>query len=95
MELIALIHWACLSGKKGASLAMIPVEPPQLPTRCGYNPMMGVGLISAVALVFAFFLAMFFLGIGKDSQAHHAPTIERQMPAGAPEYAAVPRDDQT
>ena len=63
---------------------MTQVEPPPLPAENGYNLLVVVGLIGGVLLVFAFFLAMLFLGIGKDTQVHRVPG-ERQLPANVPD----------
>ena len=63
---------------------MTHVEPPTLPVGKCYNPLVIMGLIGGVVLVFAFFLAMLFLGIGKGAQIHHLPA-ERQLPVNVPD----------
>jgi len=63
---------------------MTPVEPPHLPVEKCYNPLVIIGLIGGVVLVFAFFLAMLFLGIGKSAQVHRVPA-DRQLPVNVPD----------
>lgn len=63
---------------------MTPVEPPPLPVEKSYSPLVVIGLIGGVLLVFAIFLAMLFLGIGKGAPVYRMPT-DRQLPVNVPD----------
>jgi hypothetical protein len=63
---------------------MTPVKLPPLPVEKRYNLLVVISLMTSVALVFAFFLAMLFNGIGKDPQVYRMPT-DHQMPTVVPD----------
>jgi len=63
---------------------MTPVDPPSLQVERSYNLLVVISLMAGVALVFAFFLVMLFMGIGKSAQIPRVP-VERQLPTIVPD----------
>jgi len=69
---------------RGKNSIMTPVDPPSLQVERNCNLVVVVSLIAGVALVFAFFLVMLFMGIGTSAQIHRVP-VERQLPTIVPD----------
>lgn len=62
---------------------MTPAEPPHMPGERTYNPLVVICIMGSVALVFAFFLMMFFSCNLKAPPARPTPG-ERQFPTNVP-----------
>jgi len=63
---------------------MTPVDPPSLQVERSYNLLVVISLMTGVALIFAFFLVMLFMGIGNGAQIHRVP-IEHPSPTLVPD----------